>query len=76
MTEIELVNRSNRSEFIGCKYKIALLPYCLREKLSDYKAEPDDIDYVCRGCSKTCYINLIITSFKAVIEKNITFMHP
>ena len=59
MLEIELVNRLNRSAFIGCKYKIALLPHCLREKLSDCKAEPDDVDYVCRGCSKTCYINLI-----------------
>jgi hypothetical protein len=59
MTEIELVNRLNRSAFIGSKYKIALLPHCLRERLSDCKAESDDIDYVCRECSKTCYINLI-----------------
>lgn len=59
MTEIELVNRLNKAVFTGSNYKIALLPYCLREKQSDCKAEPDEIDYVCKGCSKTCYINSI-----------------
>jgi len=59
MIEIELDNRINKPAFIGSNYKIALLPYCLREKLSDCPAEPDDIDYVCKGCSKTCYINSI-----------------
>ena len=57
MAEIELVNRINKISFINSKYKIALLPHCLREKLSDCEAEADEIDYICSACSKTCYIN-------------------
>jgi hypothetical protein len=59
MTEIELVNRLNSSAFRGCRYKIALLPHCLRERIADCKARPDEIDYVCMGCSETCYVNKI-----------------
>lgn len=59
MAEIELVDRINKSTFTGCSYKIALLPHCLREKLSDCKAVPDEIDYICTDCSRTCYINAI-----------------
>ena len=59
MLEIELTNRLNKAKFLGCNYKIALLPYCLREMLSDCKSVPDEIDYYCIHCSKNCYINKI-----------------
>jgi hypothetical protein len=57
MIEFELINRVHRQEFLGARYKIALLPYCLRETQEDCKAEPDRLDYRCRGCRKGCYIN-------------------
>jgi hypothetical protein len=61
MIEIELANRMNKTEFLNCHYKIALLPYCLRKALSDCKAVPDEIDYYCKGCVKDCYVNKIST---------------
>ena len=59
MIEIELVNRLNKNKFLKCNYKIALLPYCLREALTDCKAVPDETDYYCKGCLKECYMNKI-----------------
>ena len=64
MTEIELTNRKNKQDFLNCNYKIALLPYCLREMLSNCKSVTDEIDYFCVGCSKNCYINKISTILK------------
>jgi hypothetical protein len=64
MMEIELTNRLNKVKFLSCNYKIALLPYCLREMLSECKAVPDEIDYYCTRCSKNCYINKISTVLK------------
>jgi hypothetical protein len=57
MIEFELVNRIHKNEFLGANYKIALLPYCLRETQDNCKAEPDKIDYCCKGCLKGCHIN-------------------
>ena len=57
MVEFELVNRIHRERFLESKFRIALLPYCLKETQTDCKASPDEIDFVCRGCLKTCYIN-------------------
>ena len=57
MIEFELVNRIHRERFMNANFRIALLPYCLKESQTDCKAAPDEIDYVCRGCLKTCYIN-------------------
>jgi hypothetical protein len=57
MIEFELVNRIHKERFLDSNFRIALLPYCLRETQTDCKARPDEIDYVCRGCLKTCYIN-------------------
>jgi len=59
MIEIELVNRIHKKSFIQSNYKIALLPYCLRETQVECKAQPDEVDYVCKGCLKECYINLV-----------------
>ena len=64
MIEIELTNRLNKSDFLNCNYKIALLPYCLREMLSDCKSVSDEIDYYCIRCSKNCYINKISAILK------------
>ena len=57
MVEFELVNRVHRERFLDSNYRIALLPYCLKETQTGCKASPDEIDFVCRGCLKTCYIN-------------------
>jgi len=59
MIEIELTNRLNKTEFLNCNYKIALLPHCLRQDLNNCKAVPDETDYHCKGCLKECYVNKI-----------------
>lgn len=59
LIEFELVNRIHRERFLAASYRIALLPYCLKERQSDCKARPDEIDYECRRCLKTCYINQV-----------------
>jgi len=64
MIEIELTNRLNKAKFLDCNLKIALLPYCLREMLSDCKSVKDEIDYYCKHCSKNCYINKISAILK------------
>jgi hypothetical protein len=68
--EFELVNRLNTDSFRKAKFKIALLPYCLKETQADCKASPDEIDFRCMGCLKTCYINRVS---KVLRENNI---HP
>jgi len=57
MIEFGLVNRIHKEEFLKANYRIALLPYCLRETQTGCKAEPDHLDYKCKGCLKGCYIN-------------------
>ncbi len=64
MIEIELTNRLNKAKFLGCNYKIALLPYCLREMKSECKSVQDEIDYFCKRCSNKCYINKISAILK------------
>lgn len=56
MLEIELVNRLNAAEFKSAKSKLAFLPHCLRDLSKACKAQPDDLDYQCRRCSKHCFI--------------------
>jgi hypothetical protein len=57
MIEIELVNRICKEDFIKCERKIALLPHCLRDLSRKCMSEPLGMDYVCKSCSKNCYIN-------------------
>ncbi len=64
MVEFELVNRIHKKRFLDADFRIALLPYCLKETQTDCKASPDEIDYVCRGCLKTCYINKVSSVLK------------
>jgi len=61
MLEFELVNRIHKKKFQEANFHIALLPYCLKETHTSCKASPDEIDYVCRECLKTCYINKLST---------------
>jgi len=61
MVEFELVNRIHKKRFQDANFRIALLPYCLKETHTNCKASPDEIDFVCRGCLKTCYINKLST---------------
>lgn len=58
MLEIELINRIYRESFIQSEYKFALIGHCLRDFRHECKAEPGNVDYVCRGCTKECLINL------------------
>jgi hypothetical protein len=43
--------------FQDANFRIALLPYCLKETQTACKARPDEIDFQCRGCLKSCYIH-------------------
>ncbi len=55
--EIELVNRVHLAGFRNSRFRIALLPYCLKESHETCRAEPDEIDNRCRACLKTCLVN-------------------
>lgn len=61
MVEFELVNRVHREKFVEAGFRLALLPYCLKETQTGCKASPDEIDYVCRGCLKKCAIHKLST---------------
>jgi hypothetical protein len=61
MLEIELVNRIYRENFMNCERKIAFLPHCLKDFKNGCKSSMGDIDYVCRGCSKVCFLNRVST---------------
>lgn len=64
MLEIELTNRANIDSFKRCQRKVALLPYCLQDWTGSCKSSMGDIDYVCRKCSKKCYINKVTSLLK------------
>ncbi len=57
MLEIELMNRLHREEFLRTRYRIALLPHCLRDLNRTCNSAMADLDYVCRRCSDDCYIH-------------------
>jgi hypothetical protein len=61
MLEIELVNVINQKDFAACERKIAFLPHCLKDFKNGCKSSMGDIDYVCRGCSKVCFLNRVST---------------
>ena len=66
MAEIELVNRIYADLFRDCEYKIALLPHCLHDLKRSCMSKMNEIDYVCKGCSKHCYINNV----NMILRKN------
>ena len=68
MLENEINNRLDIEDFKITNYKIALLPHCLRDLNKNCKAQIDEIDLVCKACSKDCFINFASRVLK---EKNI-----
>lgn len=61
MLEIEIVNAINQKEFVKCERKIAFLPHCLKDFKNGCKSSMGEVDYVCRACSKTCFLNRVST---------------
>jgi len=57
MLEIELANRIYKKEFKQAKFKMALLPHCLRDYHEKCLSEPGEIEQICKGCTKDCFIN-------------------
>lgn len=57
MLEIELVNRVYKDAFKNSQYKFALLPHCLRDFRLKCRSAPGDIEHICKGCTKECYIH-------------------
>ncbi|MCX6173835.1 MAG: DUF116 domain-containing protein [Ignavibacteriales bacterium] len=57
MLEIELTNRLNQKKFLECELKYAFLPHCMRDFSQECLSAPDNLDYVCKACSKICPIN-------------------
>ena len=61
MLLIELANRAWGKAFRRAKRRIAFLPYCLRDLSSNCRSGPGELDYICKGCSKDCYVNRVST---------------
>jgi len=61
MLLIELTNRAWRDLFRTGKRRIALLPYCLRDLFANCRSGPGEFDYICKGCSKDCFVNSVST---------------
>ena len=58
MLEIELVNRMCKEAFRNSSYKFALIAHCLRDFRPGCRSVPGDIEAVCKGCTKECFVNL------------------
>ena len=58
MIEIEVTNRFNMSPFNLAETKLAFLPHCRRDLEATCKAAQRDVDYVCKGCTDGCSVNL------------------
>jgi hypothetical protein len=58
MLEIELVNRIYKEAFRSSEYKFALIAHCLRDFRPNCCSVPGDIESICKGCTKECFINL------------------
>ncbi|HET6364281.1 MAG TPA: DUF116 domain-containing protein [Nitrospirota bacterium] len=61
MLLIELANRAWGEAFRTAKRRIAFLPYCLRDLGAICRSAPGDLDHVCKGCSKDCFVNRVST---------------
>jgi hypothetical protein len=64
MLMIELANRAWGEAFRTAKRKLAFLPYCLRDLNAKCKSGRGDLDYVCKGCSKDCFVNRVSRHLK------------
>jgi hypothetical protein len=58
MIEIELINRMYKEAFRNSAYKFALIAHCLRDFRPDCRSSPGDIESVCKGCTRECFVNL------------------
>lgn len=59
MIEIELLNRMNKDRFFETNYKIAFLPHCLKDFIDGCKSTKSEFVYICKNCSKNCFLNRI-----------------
>ncbi len=59
MLLIELANRAWGEAFRSARRKIAFLPYCLRDLSANCRSVPGELDYICKGCSKDCFVNRV-----------------
>ncbi|HEB02693.1 MAG TPA: DUF116 domain-containing protein [Nitrospirae bacterium] len=58
MLEIELTNRMYAEVFKKSTYRFALIAHCLRDFRPDCRAEPGEVEAICKSCTKECYIHL------------------
>ena len=58
MLEIELINRIYKQAFKNSEYKFALIAHCLRDFRPDCRAVSGDIESICKGCTKECFIHV------------------
>ena len=66
MLLVELANRAWKEAFRTAKRRIAFLPYCLHDLSADCQSGPGGLDYVCKGCSKNCFVNRV----SALLRRN------
>jgi hypothetical protein len=59
MLMIELANRAWGDAFRRVGRRIAFLPYCLRDLGANCRSGPGELDIICKGCSKDCYVNRV-----------------
>lgn len=59
MLLIELANRAWGEAFRNAMRRIAFLPYCLRDLSANCRSVPGELDYICKGCSKDCFVNRV-----------------
>jgi hypothetical protein len=59
MLLIELANRAWGEAFRKAGRRIAFLPYCLRDLNAKCRSGPGELDTICKGCSKDCYVNRV-----------------
>jgi hypothetical protein len=59
MLLIELANRAWGEAFRRAGRRIAFLPYCLRDLSANCRSGPGELDTICKGCSKVCYVNRV-----------------
>lgn len=57
MLLIELANRAWGEAFRAAKRRLAFLPHCLRDLKATCRSGPGELDTVCKGCSKDCFVN-------------------
>ncbi len=65
MLVIELANRAWGEAFRTAKRKVAFLPYCLRDLSATCRSGPGELDSICKGCSKDCFVNRVSTLLRS-----------